>query len=68
LAYYYKSKAAFRIAIYLGGLYSFISLFRFLPVFITDYVYDYIAKNRYKWYGKKDQCIIPTKENFRKFL
>lgn len=67
-AYYYKSKAAFRIAIYLGGFYSIVSLFRFLPNFITDFVYDYIAKNRYKWYGKKDQCMIPTKETLNKFL
>lgn len=67
-AYYYKSKAAFRIAIYLGGFYSIISLFRFLPTFVTDFVYDYIAKNRYKWYGKKDQCMIPTSETLNKFL
>jgi predicted DCC family thiol-disulfide oxidoreductase YuxK len=67
-AYYYKSKAAFRIAIYLGGFYSIISLFRFFPVFLTDGIYDYIAKNRYKWYGKKDQCMIPTKEILNKFL
>jgi predicted DCC family thiol-disulfide oxidoreductase YuxK len=67
-AYYYKSKAAFRIAIYLGGFYSIISLFRFFPVFLTDGIYDYIAKNRYKWYGKKDQCMIPTKETLNKFL
>ena len=67
-AYYYKSKAAFRIAIYLGGFYSIVSLFRFLPSFVTDFVYDFIAKNRYKWYGKKDQCMIPTKETLNKFL
>jgi predicted DCC family thiol-disulfide oxidoreductase YuxK len=67
-AYYYKSKAAFRIAIYLGGFYSIISLFRFFPVFLTDGIYDYIAKNRYKWYGKKDQCMIPTKGILNKFL
>lgn len=67
-AYYYKSKAVFRIAIYLGGFYSIISLFRFFPTFLTDFVYDYIAKNRYKWYGKKEQCMIPTKETLNKFL
>lgn len=67
-AYYYKSKAAFRIAIYLGGYFSIISLLRFLPTFFTDFIYDYIAKNRYKWYGKKDHCMIPTKEIKNKFL
>lgn len=67
-AYYYKSKAAFRIAIYLGGLFSIISLLRFLPTLLTDFVYDYIARNRYKWYGKKEQCLIPSKETLNKFL
>lgn len=67
-AYYYKSKAAFRIAIYLGGFFSIISLLRFLPTFLTDFVYDYIAKNRYKWYGKKEECMIPSKETLNKFL
>ena len=67
-AYYYKSKAAFRIAIYLGGFFSIISLLRFLPTFLTDFVYDYIAKNRYKWYGKKEECMIPSKEILNKFL
>jgi predicted DCC family thiol-disulfide oxidoreductase YuxK len=67
-AYYYKSQAAFRIANYLQGFYKMISLFRFLPVFFTDFVYDYIAKNRYKWYGKKDECMIPTRETLDKFL
>jgi predicted DCC family thiol-disulfide oxidoreductase YuxK len=67
-AYYYKSKAVFRIAIYLGGFYSLISLFRFFPTFLTDFAYDYIAKNRYKWYDKKDQCLIPTEKTVHKFL
>lgn len=67
-AYYYKSKAVFRIAIYLGGFFSVLSLLRYLPTFLADFIYDYIAKNRYKWYGKKDQCLIPTKETLNKFL
>lgn len=67
-AYYYKSKAAFKIAANLGEFYSICSLFRFLPTSFSDFLYDYIAKNRYKWYGKKDQCMIPTKETLSKFL
>lgn len=68
VAYYYKSQAAFKIASQLGKLYPIVSWFGILPTSITDVVYDYIAKNRYKWYGKKDECIIPTKETLDKFL
>lgn len=67
-AYYYKSQAAFKIAKDLSGVYRMLCLFQFLPVTLTDFIYDYIAKNRYKWYGKKDQCMIPTKETLNKFL
>lgn len=67
-AYYYKSQAALKIAKDMGGIYNFLSLFTYLPIALTDSVYDYIAKNRYKWYGKKDQCMIPSKEILNKFL
>jgi len=67
-AYYYKAEAALKIAKELGGIYTAISWFGILPKFLTNSVYDYIAKNRYKWYGKKDACIIPTPELKAKFL
>tara|TARA_R110000850_G_scaffold18580_3_gene56848 strand:- start:50685 stop:51116 length:432 start_codon:yes stop_codon:yes gene_type:complete len=67
-AYYYKSQAAIKIAENMDGLYNLLGLFQYLPVSLSDTVYDYIAKNRYKWYGKKDQCMIPTKETLNKFL
>jgi predicted DCC family thiol-disulfide oxidoreductase YuxK len=68
IAYYYKAEAAFKIAKELNGLYSFISLFSILPISISNIVYDYIAKNRYKWYGKQESCMIPTLELKAKFL
>ena len=67
-AYYYKAEAALKIAKELGGIYSVISWFSFLPKGLSNSVYDYIAKNRYKWYGKKDACMIPTPELKAKFL
>ena len=67
-AYYYKSEAAIEIAKNLGGLFYFANLFSILPTSFNNYIYDYIAKNRYKWYGKKDSCMIPTKELQAKFL
>ena len=67
-AYYYKSQAVFEIANELGGIYSINTIFSILPSSITDYVYGYIAKNRYKWYGKKEFCMIPTNDIKAKFL
>ena len=67
-AYYYKAEAALKIAGNLGGVYSFLSSFSFLPLNLTNSIYDYIAKNRYKWYGKKEACMLPTPELRAKFL
>ncbi len=67
-AYYYKSNAALEIAKTLGGILSFVPVFYIIPSPIRDFFYDYIAKNRYKWYGKKESCMIPTPELQSKFL
>ncbi|WP_166965300.1 thiol-disulfide oxidoreductase DCC family protein [Yeosuana marina] len=64
----YKSTAALKIAYYLGFPNSILSVFLIVPAFIRNWVYDYIAKNRYKWYGKKESCMIPTPELKSKFL
>ena len=68
VAYYYKSSAVLEIGNELGGVYSLVSIFKILPERIRNYIYDYIAKNRYKWYGKKESCMIPTPELKAKFL
>ncbi len=68
IAYHYKSGAALEIAKNLGGYLSIGTVFKMLPAYIRDKVYDYIAKNRYKWYGKKDNCMIPTAELNAKFI
>lgn len=65
---YIKSSAALRIARHLSGAYSLLSIFLIFPAFLRNVVYDYIARNRYKWYGKKDSCMIPTPELKAKFL
>ncbi|MFD2602818.1 thiol-disulfide oxidoreductase DCC family protein [Flavobacterium suzhouense] len=67
-AYYYKSQAAFEISKELSGIYQFLRVFSILPKWLTDKVYDYIARNRYKWYGKKDECMLPTPQLKAKFL
>ena len=68
VAYYHKSSAVLEICDELGGIYSLTSVFKILPEKIRNYIYDHIAKNRYKWYGKKESCMIPTPELKGKFL
>ena len=67
-AYFFKSEAALEIAKNLGGIFYFATLFSILPASFNNSIYDYIAKNRYKWFGKKQSCMIPTKELQAKFL
>lgn len=67
-AYYYKAEAALNIASSLSGVYSLLGVFKVVPKGLSNMVYDYIARNRYEWYGKKDACMIPTPELKAKFL
>ena len=68
VAYFYKSSAAIEIAKDLDGFLHYGTAFRIIPAAFRNLVYDYIAKNRYKWYGKKEQCMMPTPELKSKFL
>ncbi len=68
IAYNYKSAAALEIAKNLGGFFHFGTIFRLIPNGLRNLIYDYVAKNRYKWYGKKESCLIPTAEIQTKFL
>ena len=68
ISYYYKSTAALQIAKALSGVFTLAIVFTLLPTGISDTIYDYIAKNRYKWYGKKETCMIPILELKAKFL
>jgi predicted DCC family thiol-disulfide oxidoreductase YuxK len=63
-----KSNAALEIAKHLSGGWKLLSAFRIIPSFIRDGVYRLIASNRYKWFGKKESCWIPTPELRARFL
>jgi predicted DCC family thiol-disulfide oxidoreductase YuxK len=65
---YIKSTAALHISKTLSGGYPLFFAFIIIPQFLRNWVYDYIAKNRYKWYGKKESCMIPTPTLKDKFL
>lgn len=66
-AYYIKAEAAMQIAKDLNSWHKVISYLSFTGSF-GNFVYDFIAKNRYQWYGKKEACMIPTPELKAKFL
>lgn len=65
---YQRSTAALRVARQLKGLWPLLYTFIIVPRFIRDGVYNYVAKNRYKWFGKKENCWVPTPELKEKFL
>ncbi|MCY7290769.1 MAG: thiol-disulfide oxidoreductase DCC family protein [Ferruginibacter sp.] len=65
---YFKSTAALMIAKQLSGITKILYGFIIVPAFVRNAVYNFIAKNRYKWFGKKDNCIIPTPALTARFL
>jgi len=65
---YYKSRAALEIAKNLGGLWPLMYSFIVVPSIISDPIYDWIASNRYNWFGKKETCRLPTEKEKNKFL
>ncbi|NQY05485.1 MAG: DUF393 domain-containing protein [Flavobacteriaceae bacterium] len=67
-AYYNKSSAALKVLNEFSGLWKIMNIFYIIPKPIRDVFYNLIAKNRYKLFGKKEQCRIPTPELKAKFL
>ena len=65
---YTKSTAVINILSELGGAYKLAYIFNIIPAFISDSIYDYIARNRFQWFGKLDKCPIPEKKNISRFL
>lgn len=68
VAYDIKSTAALKIMNAFGGVWKLTQIFWIIPERLRNLAYDYIAKNRYQWFGKKDTCMIPSKEIQEKFL
>lgn len=65
---YRKSSAALRVSRKLGGAWPLLYGFIIVPAFIRDGVYTLIARNRYKWFGKKESCMIPAPGLKERFL
>lgn len=67
-AYYLRSDAVIEIAKSLKGYGSIATVFGLLPGGLRDALYNFIARNRYKWFGKKSSCMVPISELKNKFL
>ncbi|ANN35631.1 DUF393 domain-containing protein [Bacillus cereus] len=65
---YIKSDAILHICKNLKGLWKFFGVFFLIPKPIRNLLYEKFARNRYKWFGKQDQCIIPSKDIRKRFL
>jgi len=65
---YTKSAAVLRLARYLDGGWKLAYGLIIIPGFIRDFVYNIIARNRYRWFGKRDECMVPTPAYKERFL
>lgn len=65
---YKRSTASLKIARQLDGILFILYGFIVVPSFLRDPVYNFIAKNRYKWFGKKDVCMVPNPSVKEKFI
>nr|AFD03327.1 hypothetical protein [uncultured bacterium W5-15b] len=66
--YYLKSDAVLRIFKHLDGMWFILYYLIYIPGPIRNFVYDLVANNRYRWFGKKDVCMLPTPELKKRFL
>ena len=66
--YYLRSTAALKILQRLGALWKIVYVFMLVPRPVRDYIYDIVARNRYKWYGKRAECMIPSSDIESRFL
>jgi predicted DCC family thiol-disulfide oxidoreductase YuxK len=65
---YTKSSGVLREFAILGGWFKIFTIFYLVPTFIRDLFYSFVAKNRYRFFGKKEYCMIPTPELKARFL
>lgn len=65
---YVRSTAALKVMKKLGGVWLLVYGLIIIPVFIRDKAYDFIARHRYRWMGKRDSCMVPSQEVRDRFL
>lgn len=68
VSYDIKSTAVLKILSEFGGIWKITKLAFFLPEFFRNRIYDYIAKHRYNWFGKREYCMTPSNNLLARFL
>jgi len=66
--FYERSDVAVKIFNLLGGIWKLLGIFKFIPRFLRDWCYNFIAKNRYSWFGRKENCLIPSPSLKARFI
>jgi len=65
---YDKSNAVLEIVRGLNWLWPMLYIFKIVPLFIRNGIYQWVARNRYRWFGKRDECMVPTAEIKSRFI
>lgn len=65
---YRESTAALKVCRYLDGGWKLLYALIIIPAFMRDAIYKWVGKNRYKWFGKQESCMLPTAEQRARFL
>lgn len=63
-----RSDAALRVVRYLSGAWPLLRVLRVVPRPLRDAVYGFVVRNRYRWFGRRDDCMVPTPELRARFL
>ena len=65
---YFRSEAAIRVSRYLRQPWRSLALLRLVPRVARDWLYDVVARNRYRWFGRRDVCVVPSAAMASRFL
>ncbi len=63
-----KSDAVLRVVRHLSGLWPVLTVLRVIPRVVRNWAYDVIARNRYRWFGQQNSCMLPSRELLGRFL
>jgi len=64
----FKSDAALELCRLLGGAWKMLLVAKIIPKTVRDYMYDKLARNRYQWFGKREQCMRPDAPHMDRFI
>lgn len=65
---YRESTAALKVSRHLDGGWKLLYALMIIPAFLRDGIYKWIGRNRYKWFGKQESCMLPTAEQRKRFV